>query len=476
MEFSLVTGITPDYMKKLQWCLPTWVMKPQFENRKLYVFHHGFKDAEKDLRWIRNYYPDLELIHWDMEEYENQRELMLSVFVLGSSKHVKEDYFCKLDADTFFTDKRDVFKPDDFELDLFSHSWGYTKPAWWIEKMDAWIEDKEWNGDKSNKGSKGHRRIQSICCLHRTEFVKYAADLAGGKRLPIASHDTYLWYLAEHLPDFKWGSRKLHRHGVGHNSRWKRIRESICASECAWNNQLNHDLLNNVQIHITDACNIGCNNCDRCCGLARSPEHMSVEQIEHYFAYDFLNKTKRIDIIGGEPLVHPKFKEIIQVFEKHRQSMPRTKIRLTTNGTVNTELLKDLPKWISVRNSAKDTSCQEYKFEAFNIAPIDKGFHSHNVQSCSIPWRCGIALTKYGFFLCGAGYGVARVFGLDIGIQKYTDLTISNLKAQKHVLCQYCGHSRSIVKKKEGQQTSKTWDNAFKDYKNSRPILTRYGV
>ena len=131
-RFALVTGVTPDYLKKLKWCLPTWPMKKQFAGRKLYLFHHGFDNPEKDLAWIGDYFPEVQAIEWDMEEYDGQRELMLSCFVLGSHL-IEEEYFVKMDADAFFTNADDVFVKDDFKHDLFSHSWSYTKPGWWID-------------------------------------------------------------------------------------------------------------------------------------------------------------------------------------------------------------------------------------------------------------------------------------------------------------------------------------------------------
>lgn len=478
MNFSIVTAVTPDYKQKLEWCLPTWTMKPQFRDCKLYVFHHGFKDADKELNWILDYFSNMELINWNMESYDNIRELMLSAFVLGTAEFVQEDHFCKLDADTYFVNDQDVFEPEHFKLDLYSHSWGYTKPAWWLDKMESFVSvsHKEWNGDTSNINRFNHKRIQSVCCLHKTEFVRIAANLSNAidSRLPIPSHDTYLWYLADYMDDRSWGSSKLYRNGVEHSSRFKSIRESICSKVNIWNRKLNTELMSHIQIHVTDACNIGCNNCDRCCGIAKTTDRMSVEQIEKFVIGSEDREYKRIDIIGGEPLLHPELNEIIYILEYYKKYHPQCKFRLTTNGTINKEGINDLPEWISVRNSFKSSDKKEYDFESFNIAPVDLGFSGTNALSCSIPWRCGPALSKYGFFFCGAGYGVARTFGLDIGILDMKDYTPENLYNQRRILCQYCGHSRSIVKLKGDMKISKTWESILDRYKNHKPYLTEY--
>lgn len=472
-EFSIVTAVTPDYLKKLSWALPTWPLKSQFKNRRLYVFHHGFSQPENDLSWIGEYFSDIRFFEFTMPEYENQRELMLSSFVLGSAKEVKEPYFCKLDADTFFTDEQDVFTEDDFNYDLFSHSWGYTKPGWWIDKLDAWVKDKPYRGDRNDKGRRSEKRIQSICCLHRTEFVRKCAD-ACGTRLPVPSHDTYLWYMANYFSDCTWNSRKLYKHGVGHNSRFKGIRENICANRSAWNKKLNKEIFYNVQIHITNACNIGCHSCDRCCGVAADNFHMRIEQIRRFVDESIGNGYRwgRIDIIGGEPMLFPQLTELYAELQRYRDFHGGCKFRLTTNGTI--DKLSEVPGWIKIRNSRKECGNRDYDFEAFNVAPIDAGYKGDDAQSCSIPWRCGIALTKYGYFLCGAGSAVARVFGLDVGAKGLHSLSTDTLRKQKSILCQYCGHSRSVCKRDKGQQTSPAWQAALEAFAKGKPELTEY--
>ena len=474
-DFSIVTAATPDYMKKLRYALPTWVHKTQFKGRKLYLFHHGFSNPEKELKWIGEYFPNVQFIEWQMEKYDTQRELMLSCFVLGSHL-IEEEYFCKMDADAFFTDSQDVFCEDDFKYDLFSHSWSYTKPGWWIDYLDAWVSGKK-HKSRADTGRRGAKRIQSICCLHKTKFVQTCAD-AAGSRLPIPSHDTYLWYMAEHFEDCTWGSRKLYKHGVGHNSKFKGLRENICANETAWNPYLNKELLKNVQVHITNACNIGCNNCDRVCGIAPDPSSMFGPQISQFVqeSIDGGHRFNRIDIIGGEPMLYPDLAGLYYELERYRRwHGGRLKIRLTTNGTVHKDKLTEIPDWIQVRNSAKDCENKEYDFETFNVAPIDSGCAGADALACSIPWRCGIALTRNGYYLCGAGSAVARVFGLDLGIRNLHEVTPEALKAQRVQLCQFCGHSRSIAKREKGQQTSPAWRDALERYSAAKPVFPLYG-
>ena len=471
-DITLVTAVTKDYLKKLKWCLPTWTFKKQFKDKPLIIFYSG--DIRGDLAFAARYFKDVTLIEWKMEEYENDRELMISAFVLGV-KYIETEYFIKLDADCFVQkSKGDPFDEEDFEHDLVSHSWGYTKPKWFIDAMDLFMKGKEYKGSRERVGTVGAKRIQSFCCLHKTMFVRKAAGACGGLRLPIPSHDTYLWYLANNFSDCTWQSHNMKKRGINHCSRWKSIREEICKSETAWNDYLNKELLNNVQIEITSRCDIGCNNCDRLCGIASTKDEMTVKQIQGFVneSISLGKKWSRIDVIGGEPSIHKDFDLIIVELNKYKEWNPKCKMRYTTNGLgdLAKEKMNVLPEYYHIRNSAKES--KEQDFEAVTDAPIDKGFKC--ADSCSIPWRCGIALTKYGYFLCGAGAGLARVSGIVEGVKELNFLTADKLKEQRYKLCNICGHSNSGKVKSSQNIISPVWMDYIKKYKEAPPKLGVY--
>jgi hypothetical protein len=99
---------------------------------------------------------------------------------------------------------------------VVAHRWGYTKPKggkWdkhWLNILDDWW--KELTGedpifpvieDSSKRYS--HRRIASFYCFHDTAKTKELADMMG-ERMPIPSHDTILWYVAERK---KWPVKRI---------------------------------------------------------------------------------------------------------------------------------------------------------------------------------------------------------------------------------------------------------------------------
>ena len=458
--FTLVTACTPNYVDKLKWSLPSWNIKPQFRDKKLILFHNGF-DNLRPLKFVKNHF-DVKFIPWDMPEYDNVRELMLSSFILGSAKHVKTRYFVKIDADAYFTNPDNIFERRDFKHDAVSHRWGYTKPGYWVNDLDMYYLKKD-----TGKYGNCYRepRIQSIVCLHKTEFVKTLAK-EFGERLPVPSHDTVLWYFADRMPDRSWKSKNIKRRGVGHSQRWKTIRENVCATGDPDNKSLKESLMNNIQLEVTSFCQLGCFNCDRNCGIYKDTSFISIDKIKKFVDESIQNNKKwsRIDIIGGEPTFYPYFKEMFEAIKVYKDFYPRCKIRFSTNGLGKhvQEKLKEIPFWVDIRNSNKKSKVQA--FESYNSAPVDNG--ETEFKACSIPWRCGIALTSNGYFLCGAGASVSKIFQMGIGIHNFEEVTPENLLKQITSLCKYCGHSNCKSKHlTKVEDISESWKEALNKLK-----------
>ncbi len=447
MDFTIVTALTPDYLNRAVWALPTWVYKPQFKGRPLVVFHTG---CEGKLEFIKKLFPKWSFVEWEMDEYENQRELMLSSFILGIKEFVKTPYYVKLDCDTFFTDDRDVFTEEDLKYDVVGHRWGYTKPGWWVDAL---------NGDKVDKseGRRDHSRIASYCCLQKTEFVNKVAEQCG-KRLPVPSHDTVMWWYAD--KQGSWKGKNLKALGVNNHTNWRKIRETTTVAESHDNPHFNSVLMDKVQLEITTDCNLKCHNCDRACGVAPSDDEMGVEQIWKFVEESLYLKKRwtRIDVIGGEPTMYKNLDQLWSFLKLYKDKYP-CKVRFSTNGL----RAYSVPDWVDVRDSRKKDRTQNHT--AFNSAPIDNG--ETEVKCCSVPWRCGLSLTKHGYFLCGAGAAIARVFGLDVGIKDLRDVTPEAILGQIDTLCKLCGHSRVESRHKaEGQEISPSWKKALKAYKD----------
>lgn len=236
-SITIVTAVNPPYLEKLKTVLPTWQLKPQLAKCPMIVFHNGFSNPEVELAFIKEMTGrDVKLIPWDMNGAESTRELMLSSFVFGAAAFVETPYWIKIDGDAYFSNKDDAILDHFFEHDIAGHKWRYTKPGKWICELDDWAETNDIDGEvyldekqrveATNSHRYGHKRFASFFCMHKTDFVVEAAALAGN-RLPVASHDTYLWYMSTRLPDRKWCWHNFKKMGISNNTDLTTLKEIV---------------------------------------------------------------------------------------------------------------------------------------------------------------------------------------------------------------------------------------------------------
>lgn len=241
--------------------------------------------------------------------------------------------------------------------------------------------------------------------------------------------------------------------------------------------------LDAVEIEITNLCNLNCFNCDRSIGQAPSKNFMNLQQITKFVDESLaLNwKWHKIRLLGGEPTLHPHFFEVLSIIKIYKDIFPSTIVEIVTNGfgkKVNNVLSK-VPSWVSVINTSKKSPIQD--FFTHNIAPVDLPQYKSKdfSKACFITEFCGIGLTRYGYYLCGAGGAMDRVFGFNIGIKNLAQVNRESLWKQRALLCGYCGHfkyTRNVGDPPNArtQQTSVSWQRAYDKYKTKKPQLTTY--
>jgi hypothetical protein len=242
---------------------------------------------------------------------------------------------------------------------------------------------------------------------------------------------------------------------------------------------------NMVEIEVTTKCNMKCKQCDKSSGLAPSDEHMSLEQIR-YFIRESIRNSKQwpfIVLTGGEPTLHPDIFEIVDLLIQYKSTFsPNTKISISTNGAgqETKKILENLPPIIHQEFSDKTTVNLAHS-GTYNVAPADvekyQSRKTNFARGCNIPSSSGTALTRYGFYSCGAGASLDRVFGMDIGIKTIKGRTEKNFRNQMKALCKYCGH----FKDKQDEiytldDISPIWQKAYANYAKKAPVLSLYGV
>ena len=92
-------------------------------------------------------------------------------------------------------------------------------------------------------------------------------------------------------------------------------------------------MVNNIDYHIIDRCNLNCASCNHFSSLVPSTDKgKSIEQITSDLT--LLSKVKEVfnclTILGGEPTLHPELSKILRIA---RQIYPNKQINLVTNGT-----------------------------------------------------------------------------------------------------------------------------------------------
>jgi hypothetical protein len=234
-----------------------------------------------------------------------------------------------------------------------------------------------------------------------------------------------------------------------------------------------------IEIDITYTCNLNCFNCNRSCGHAPTDEHVSLNQIRRFLEESITQNRqwKRIRLLGGEPTLHPQFLEILDEIYTYKDThCPNLRIEVTTNGLgkrVNAMLAR-LRQDVFVNNTAKKSRVQ--LFNPFNLAPKDFLRYRLADFSCGCwgPEVCGFTLSPYGYFCCGSGAAIARVFGLDIG-RPFLPPDLDSLRDQMQVLCSYCGHFISIRRRRVKDIMSPTWRQGYDAFKAAKPSITFYG-
>ena len=217
-----------------------------------------------------------------------------------------------------------------------------------------------------------------------------------------------------------------------------------------------------IELEITSLCNLRCNNCDRACGQAPSSQEMSLEEIRQFISESIQHNKQwaKIAVQGGEPMLHTRIREVLEILVEYKRNFsPQTFIRLTTNGWGSKvqRLLREVPPDIFISNTEKvplddhgrvtlrgaypafDTA----QYAALDVDGFDTLGHVDFASGCSITETCGIALTSHGYFPCGAGAAVARVFGLNLGVASLAEVTIDRFRTCLDSVCRYCGHFRA---------------------------------
>jgi hypothetical protein len=255
-------------------------------------------------------------------------------------------------------------------------------------------------------------------------------------------------------------------------------------------------------MHITYRCNLTCTACTRESFLAEphTPD-MTVEDLHEFFRQaDAIGwrdmpgpgngaERPRIVIIGGEPTLHLRFMEFVDLVQQWSQTYAQVFSNATTKKSkellaqargIGASIQADTFKPVSIR-SQKDikegwwclTTC---------VSPVDAGIEPLGKCFSHCSEICGFSVDHNGYSPCAVGHSASRILGLGAVTKNLADLwDEEKAKAMTFAQCLHCGwnvrgrygshegveayekYAAHLPQLKNGTLVSPTWEKAFKE-------------
>jgi Radical SAM superfamily/4Fe-4S single cluster domain len=231
-----------------------------------------------------------------------------------------------------------------------------------------------------------------------------------------------------------------------------------------------------IEIDITYACNLACDNCNRSVPQAPSSASIGAADLAARIAEWERDETRweRVRLLGGEPTLHPEFLTMLELLRSWRdRCSPAARIEVTTNGFGPrvAAILASIPADVVVNNSAKESSGPGREiFDSFNVAPRDLPAYGGADYSngCRILHDCGMGLAPGGYYQCAVAAGIDRVLGLGAG-RPTLPSGDDEMRDQMKLLCGWCGHfKRELGRPLDGQVSSPSWESAYAAWRLTR--------
>ena len=106
-----------------------------------------------------------------------------------------------------------------------------------------------------------------------------------------------------------------------------------------------------IEISLTNRCNLNCTSCMHFCNIADEDAEVSVDEFESYLRKLSKLQIVRIELLGGETLLVPDLEVKVKLA---RQYFPNSEIVIITNGLLNrTE--KELNRFNEINNEVINT-------------------------------------------------------------------------------------------------------------------------
>jgi len=197
----------------------------------------------------------------------------------------------------------------------------------------------------------------------------------------------------------------------------------------------------NLDLCITLRCNQNCLNCYRFCnkkeitGLDYSDLDMTLGQVDNFVHQVREHKMGLLDtvsITGGEPLIHPKKKEILRKVIKLKEDGYVSKVIVNSNRTV--KIPRSMIEYIVTYSRPRDNY---QKHNVVLLHPSDFSDRKHTYNSCTHYRKHTIVLNYHGYSLCCGADGYIRLFAMDDLIVDYLPESSDGFPLMDKI-CEHC--------------------------------------
>lgn len=237
-----------------------------------------------------------------------------------------------------------------------------------------------------------------------------------------------------------------------------------------------------VQLDITYRCNKLCEKCNRFCNFTELPylknSDMTIEQIEKFTSHVQRKNIRlsHIQILGGEPLLHPQLCDFISVIF-YKLMIPGNALRLEiwTNGIIDAnEALKKCQQDPQIKKAFQKKTIalvvspkeQDKLFRHVLSAPADLGL---TWDMCWFPYDCGILLNTYGYWPGPACGSTGLLFGLSEYAKHEFPISFRDTWPDiKKDLCRYCPAGSNELCQKSDGPISPSYKEAFMKWANGK--------
>lgn len=228
-DITLVLCVDKNHIDELKFAWKTWAaFQPEITNLKNKILIYD-EEISEDIRKHLDFIDDSFVLHKFVNKkyYSSQRDAMLTAWFEGF-KLVKTPFYLKIDTDCYATKHNNKWIQminDRYKHVFISNPWGYTKNAERISTLEKWSEtisifddEPKLNLTVNQNNTIIHSRIISFIFIGNTEWTNNMSKFCWKDNhfeLPVASHDTFLWYCAAR-GNYNYKTVKFKKYGFIH--------------------------------------------------------------------------------------------------------------------------------------------------------------------------------------------------------------------------------------------------------------------